>query len=384
MGEGGAPHPPRRTTVAAVSTHFRVELVAIASGSVTGGPARSSHVRRFANDEDRAISPAGREACATPDARVARYAALQHGRVSVPQLAACGLDDAAIARRVVKGHLHRVHIGVYAVGHPGETLHAKFMAAVLAGGEGAVLGHWAAGVLWGVLRCNERPVDVTVRGSGNRRRRPGIFFHRSRSLRAGDVTSHHGIRVVSVARMLLEVAPQLSDRRLRRAVRQALAEELVSVREIRDVVARGNGHRATKRLAALVDIPAPTRSGHEDDVLDLVVAAGLEHPDVNRALVVGGVTYRPDMRWPAQRLILEVDSSWHDGPVAQESDAQRQADLEAFGERVLRTTRDQALAQPQQLIARLATAGAPFAADSNPEGPVSARAGAETASAVGM
>ena len=113
------------------------------------------------------------------------------------QLAACGLDAAAIGRRFVKGQLHRVHIGVYAVGHPGETLHAKFMAAVLAGGEGAVLSHWAAGVLWGILRWDDRPVDVTVRGSGNRRRRPGICFHRSRSLGPDDVTTREGMRVVS-------------------------------------------------------------------------------------------------------------------------------------------------------------------------------------------
>jgi very-short-patch-repair endonuclease len=330
---------------------------------------------------DRTPGPPGRTA---PDARVAEWAAGQHGRVEARQLAAAGLSDGAIARRLVKGQLHRVHIGVYAVGHPGETLHAQFMAAVLAGGEGAVLSHWSAGVLWGVLRWHERPVDVTVRGSGGRRR-PGIRFHRSRTLAERDIVRRHGIPVVSVARMLLEIAPQLSDRRLRRVLRQALAEGLVSVRQIRDVVRRGNGHRGVKRLAALIDeAPAPTRSGHEDDVLDLLLAAGLEHPDINRPLVVGGVTYKPDMRWAAQRLILEVDSSWHDDPVAQACDAERQAHLEAFGERVLRTRREQALADPRQLVARLVAAGAPRAADSNQRAPALAMAGARTRSGRGM
>ena len=319
-----------------------------------------------------------------PDARVARHAAEQQGRVSVHQLAVCGLDDSAIARRVVKGLLHRVHIGVYAVGHPGETLHAKFMAAVLAGGEGAVLSHWAAAALWGILRWEDRPVDVTVRGSGNRRQRTGLRFHRSRSLGPHDVTARHGIRVVSVARMLLEIAPQLSDRRLRRAVRQGLAENLVTPHEIQDVIARGNGHRGTKRLAVAAGAPAPTLSGHEDDVLDLVLAGGLEHPDINRPLVVGGITYKPDMRWAAQRLILEVDSSWHDDPVAQACDAERQSDLEAFGERVLRTRREQALADPRQLVARLVAAGAPRAADSNRPAPAVAAAGAKRATGAGM
>lgn len=97
-------------------------------------------------------------------------------------------------------------------------------------------------------------------------------------------------------------------------------------------------------------------------MLDLIVEAGLEHPVANPRLVVGGRPYYPDLRWPAQRLSLEIDSSpWHDGPLASELDADRQAELEAAGERVLRTTRGQAIRAPQQLVERLAAAGAPFA-----------------------
>ena len=54
---------------------------------------------------------------------------------------------------------------------------------------------------------------------------------------------------------------------------------------------RANGHRATKRLAAITDDgPAPTYSGHEDVVLDLLLDAGFEHPDVNVRLIVGGTS----------------------------------------------------------------------------------------------
>ena len=43
----------------------------------------------------------------------------------------------------------------------------------------------------------------------------------------------------------------------------------------------------------------------------------------------------PDFRWPEQRLVLEADSAtWHDNPLAREDDAERQALLEAHGERV--------------------------------------------------
>ncbi len=297
-----------------------------------------------------------------PDLRAANVAGRQHGVIRFDQLAACGLDDAAVARRVRKGCLHRLHRGVYAVGYPSDTLHARFMAAVLAGGSGAFLSHWASCAMAGLVRWDGRWIDVTIRGTSVRTHER-IAVHRSRSIAPRDVTRRHGIPTTTAARALLEIAPQLSDRRLQRAVRQAQAERLASVGQIADVLRRANGHRGVKRIAQIIATgPAPTASGHEDVVLDLILDAGLEHPVVNARLVVGGVPYYPDLRWPAQRISLEIDSSpWHDGPLSQQLDADRQADLEAAGERVLRTTREQAVLAPDKLLARLLAAGAPRA-----------------------
>ncbi|MDP2710724.1 MAG: type IV toxin-antitoxin system AbiEi family antitoxin domain-containing protein [Solirubrobacteraceae bacterium] len=311
------------------------------------------------------LGPRGRSAT-PPDLLVARKAARQHGRIRFDQLVACGLDDGAVARRVTKGQLHRLHLGVYAVGHPGQTIHAQLMGAVLAGGDGAFTSHWASSSLWGFVRWDDRWIDVTVRGSSHRKPRDGIRFHRSRSIARHDVTRRHGIPTTTAARALLDVAPLLSDERLKRAVRQAQAERSTNVKQIADVVRRANGHRGAKRLVAIISSgPAPTRSGDEDGVLDMLLAAGIEHPTVNGQYVTrsargGTAIYYPDFRWPAQRLILEVDSAWHDGAIAHDLDAERQADLEAAGERVLRTTQEQALLHPRQLIERLIAAGAPI------------------------
>ena len=298
-----------------------------------------------------------------PDLRAARLAALQHGQITTRQLADCGLGKDAVMRRVRKGWLHPVHRGVYAVGYRPDTLHAQFTGAVLAGGEDASLSHWASCALAALVRWDDRWIDVTVRGSAGRTR-PGIRFHRARSLDPRDVTRRYGIPCTTPARAILEISPQLSDRRLKRVVRQAQAERLASVEQFAGVLRRANGHRGVKRITAIIATgAAPTASGHEDDVLDLLLRSGLEHPVVNGSLVVRGVPYRPDLRWPAQRLTLEIDSSpWHDGPVAEHLDAERQAELEAAGERVLRTTREQALADPGRLVARLLAAGAPRAA----------------------
>jgi predicted transcriptional regulator of viral defense system len=297
-----------------------------------------------------------------PDARVAAVAARQHGRIRSDQLAACGLDNDAVRRRVQKGLLHRLYTGVYAVGHPGNTLDAQFTAAVLVGGPGAFISHWASATLHRFVRWHGRLIDVSVAGS-SARARPGIRFHRPRHVDPLDITRVHGIPTTTAARAILEIAPQLSDQRLKRVIRQAQAEKAASVRQIADVLRRANGHRATRRIANIIATgAAPTVSRDEDVVLDLVLDVGIEHPDVNRPLGVGHHTYRPDLRWPAQRLILEVDSAWHDGPLAQELDADRQADLERAGERVLRTTLEEAVLQPRPLIRRLKAAGAPYTA----------------------
>jgi len=329
---------------------------------------RAFHAATVPPDRDRfstvrRIDRATREWLDTPaDLRAARLAARQHGRITFGQLVGCGLDKDAVARRVRKGSLHRVHHGVYAVGYISDALDAQFAGAVLAGGGGAFLSHWASCALAKLVRWDGRRIDVTVRGSSERSR-PGIRFRRARSLDAQDVTRRHGIPCTTPARAILEIAPQLSDERLKRLVRKAQAERLANVRQIADVLRRANGHRGVRRIAEIIATgPAATDSGHEDVVLDLILQAGLEHPIVNRRLVVGDVPYRPDLRWPAQRVILEIDSSpWHDGPIAQQLDADRQADLEAAGERVLRTTLEQAVLGPNRLVARLLAAGAPRA-----------------------
>jgi very-short-patch-repair endonuclease len=56
-------------------------------------------------------------------------------------------------------------------------------------------------------------------------------------------------------------------------------------------------------------------------------------------------------------LIVEVDSvQWHDDPLARADDAQRQAELEAAGERVLRVTSAD-MRNPRLVLARLKAAG---------------------------
>jgi very-short-patch-repair endonuclease len=129
------------------------------------------------------------------------------------------------------------------------------------------------------------------------------------------------------------------------------------------ILARHRQRPGSARLARIIATgPAPTRSELEDAALDLMLRGGLAHPDVNVSMIVGGRRVIPDFRWPEQRLVVEADgAAWHDDQLAREDDAERQALLEADGERVLRITWDQVIARSGQTLARIRAAGAPLA-----------------------
>jgi very-short-patch-repair endonuclease len=163
------------------------------------------------------------------------------------------------------------------------------------------------------------------------------------------------------ARTLVDLAATLGRQPLRRAVRQAQSLHRAHLPQIAAAMRRaGRRHGSTKLADVIATGPAPTRSELEDVVLDLILHARLQHPDVNRPLTVDGRRVVPDFRWPGQRLVLEADgAAWHDNPTAREDDAERQAILERHGERVIRVTWKQAITRPAETIARIRAAGAP-------------------------
>src|SRR3954452_21399817 len=114
----------------------------------------------------------------TPDLRVAKIAVRQHGVITLRQLEAAGLSKRAAAGRVRSGRLHRLHRGVYAVGHRAPSHHARWMAAVLACGEGAVLSHGSAAALWKLLKPLDGPTHVSIPTPTGRTALRGIHFHR--------------------------------------------------------------------------------------------------------------------------------------------------------------------------------------------------------------
>lgn len=286
----------------------------------------------------------------TADAGIARIAARQHGVVTVSQLEAAGLTRYTVAKRARKGSLHRIHRGVYAVGHSALSLHGRFMAAVLACGEGAVLSHTSAAVLWELLKPLDGPVHVSTPSTSGRSRRQGIHLHRAPSLaepspspsylqqeggRGGrlQTTHRHNIPVTTVERTLEDLmrTSLLPPHLLRRAIRQA---EL-----------------AGYRLDAVVS--DRTRSDLESLFLALVERYDLPHPEVNVKLG----RWTVDFLWRGERLVVETDFwGYHRGSVAFYADGERDLDLRSAGYAVLRFTDRQLEAEPGRVAADVARA----------------------------
>jgi very-short-patch-repair endonuclease len=283
--------------------------------------------------------------------KVVRVAERQHGVVTRQQLIAAGLSDHGIARRVKDGRLWRVHQGVYAVGRPALTFHGRLMAAVLSCGTGAAVSHYAAGVLQGLLKERGPRIDVTVPGSGGRRRRGAVIIHRG-PLPAGEVITVEGIPVTSPARTVVDLADFLPRRQLERVIDEAQYLRL----ELGDLAPRhgrrGNG--TLKRVLAEHQAGTTlTRSELEERMLDLLHSRRLPTPEIN-ADIEG---YEVDFVWHDHGLIVETDG-WraHGTRNAFERDRRRDADLVSAGWRVLRVSYQRLEREPAWVAQRLAAA----------------------------
>jgi very-short-patch-repair endonuclease len=297
------------------------------------------------------IRPESDKLTTRPDVRVARLAQRQWGVLSLEELRMCGLTSDSVESRVRSGHLHPLYRGVYAVGHTKLQLEGRFLAAVKACGPTAHLSHYSAAALYGLVRWDYRYPEVTVT---TKRAHRGIRAHRSQSIDAGY---YRGIPTTTPARTLIDLAATLDYRPLRRAVREA-QRTLVTIPQILQALDRLGPRPGIANLTKILATGhAPTRSELEDAVLELLLNAGFEPPQVNVPIRVEGRTIVPDFRWPEHHLVIEADGAhWHDNRLTREDDAEKQAILEAAGERVIRVTWQQAVAHRVQTVKRVRAA----------------------------
>lgn len=267
----------------------------------------------------------------SPDSQAAEIASRQHGVATLTQLLGVGLTPTTIRNRVRSGRLHRIHRGVYAVGHRGLSNEGRWMAAVLACGNGAALSHRSAAELWDLLTPTHGIVHVTVPVPGGRGKRPGLRIHRSPSLPDDATTLRNRIAVTKPARTLADLRRTVPEETFRKALREAAFRNL----NLGSVEHDG------------------TNSDLEGDFIKLCRRHRLPEPEVNAR--VG--RFRPDFLWREQRLIVETDGyAAHRGSQAFEDDRQRDLELRAAGWVVWRFTKKQVRHEQGAVLAAVRTA----------------------------
>jgi hypothetical protein len=291
---------------------------------------------------------------------VAELASGQRGRISRDQLRQTGLSDQQIARWVKAGRLHRVHESIYAVGHRAEPPRAYLLAAVLAGGEGAVLSHRSAAAHLGLISWSPRDVDVMVPRSGERDR-DGIRFHRPKVYGPQDRWVFEDIPCTTIARTLVDLGSVLKLHQLERAVEQAELLKVLDVRAISDVLARISRPRGVRNLRRCLGAErldaSLARSNLERRFLRICVNASLPRPTLQHPIEhAPGTWHKVDFAWPAIRLAIEVDGgAIHTTPTAARRDRRLDRQIRNTGWRVERFMEDDIVDTPEVVLVALRT-----------------------------
>jgi hypothetical protein len=281
----------------------------------------------------------------TVETALAKLAGRSHGVVTRGQLLAAGITRDEIDHRLSLGALLREHRGVYRVGHRAPSIEARYLAAVRACGEGAVLSGRAAAHLWGLVKGPAPAPEVTT---VSERRVRGVTTKRSRHV---ERTTHRGIPITTVPRTLVDLAAHLPLDALARACHEAGVMYDTRPSQVEAVLAKRERTRGAAKLRAVTsgDVQV-TLSVLERAFRRRLEEAGLPLPQMNRA--VSG--RRVDCRWPDHRLTVELDSyRYHRSRHAWEQDRRRDREARARGDEFRRYTYGDVVEGPRLMLAEL-------------------------------
>ena len=295
------------------------------------------------------------------DIRIAELAEGQHGVVARRQVEWLGLGRRGIALRLKSGRLHRLHPGVYSVGHRVLSREARWMAAVLYCGSGAVLSHRSAATLWGLRGASSRAIDVT---SGSKSRSRSAIHRHYSVLPADEVTFERDIPTTTVPRTLFDFAAVASVDEVEHALRESEYLRLydrLSLRDLLDRYPRRRGARAIREcLVRRAETPGRARSWLEERFLPFLREQRLPIPQLNAWIEAGERSFEVDCFWPASTAVVELDGfAAHGTRIAFREDRARDRRLRVAGYGVTRIAPEQLDEEPRALAADLRSLLAP-------------------------
>lgn len=265
-----------------------------------------------------------------------------------------GVAGPSVSARVRAGRLHRLHRGVYAVGHTVLSPTADRLASVLSLGNFAVASHVTAAAIWEIRFSSSSVHHVTVPGTARDRGR--IRVHR-RTLHLDDTAIRNGVVVTSLARTLIDLGDVAPAIQVRNAFVRAEQLRLIDMRAIDAALARTTtdrrlGPRVLRELLRVYDPRwQETRSTLELAFLDFAQHYDLPEPEVN---VWIDNRFIADFLWRDEKLIVETDGrAVHGTATARRDDARRDHSLARLGYRVLHVDPDDLNHRPGAVAARI-------------------------------
>lgn len=288
--------------------------------------------------------------------RAWELAGRQQGVVTRRQLLALGFNAREIEHRINRGRLHIVMRGVYAVGWPELTKKRQWMAAVLACGEGAALNHQSAAALWGIAKEQHGRIDVSV-GRRSELERPGLKVRARAKLDPAKIAAKDGIPVTEIAQTLVDLAAELSPRRVERAINEADKHNLIDPETLRSQLGSHAGEPGVKPLRMLLDKRTFRLSDSDLEILFRPIAAeaGLPFP-LSKQIVNG---WEVDFYWPDLGLVVETDGlRYHRTASTQTRDARRNRTHALAGMIPLRFTHHEVKYEPTRVRRELKQAAA--------------------------
>jgi|GEM_PF-529852 len=275
---------------------------------------------------------------------------LQHGIVTGKQLRRRGVTAKQVLHRV-GSRLQRLKTDIYRLRDHPWTWEAQLQAALFDAGPGAVVSHRSAAQLHGFWRYRHRgAVEVTGREQHDHRVTLARL-HRSALVPPSHRTVVAGFPVTTVARTCFDLCgdPEPGLRRgpegrqahaviMRQVLNDALGRRDLTVTQLAFVLAtigkRGRPGSALMRelLDGLPDDYIPLASDGESLVMELIDAFGIDQPERQVPMSdAEGWIGTVDFFWRVPMLVLEVDGRWHDGPIDQTHDRERDERLRALG-----------------------------------------------------
>ncbi|HJZ34974.1 MAG TPA: type IV toxin-antitoxin system AbiEi family antitoxin domain-containing protein [Solirubrobacterales bacterium] len=276
-----------------------------------------------------------------------QLARAQHGVLTRRDLESLGFSKMAIEHRVATGRLHLISRGVYSVGRRDLSPRGRWMAAVLACGDLAVLSHRSAAELWGIGFEEKGRIDLTVTGR-REIKRAGLKVRMRPKLPEASVVRRLGIPVTNPVQTLIDIATELKPMRLERAVNQADVHDLVDPETLRTALDGHVGEPGVKKLRTMLDRHTFRLSDSDLEILFRPLARAAAFPSpLSKHWVLG---YEVDFFFPGQGLIVETDGlRYHRTPAQQARMVKRDQKHTAAGYRVLRFTHWQIAYAPTEV-----------------------------------